>query len=136
MRSSEELGVLFVQDPENSAVEKTREEADLLLYPVDFDADSIAYLRHSIPTKLPLYLASGLLLLCCGSDQVEVIRFLNESRLAFAAIVGKKEMLKIYGGHPQLDQMIQRATKYVVQDIDENTIREKIPRLLTQDLSQ
>lgn len=140
IRSLEKLGVQFVKDIDNSAVEKMREVADLLLYSVDFDENSIAYLRHSMPTKLPLYLASGLPILCYGPDQVKVIELLNESRLVFAVTVRdqeilKQEMLKIYRGHPQLFEMLNRARNYAIQHFDETAIRKKFLNLLTQDIS-
>ena len=141
IRNLEKLGVIFQKDPENSGVERMREEADLLLYPVDFDTDSIAYLRYSLPTKIPLYLASGIPVLCYGPDQVDIIKHLNESKLAYTVTVRdkeliKKEILKISQGDTQLDEMMKRAKEYVFQNFNEYTIREKFLRLLVRNVTQ
>lgn len=50
---------------------------DALLLPVNFDPASIAYIRHSMPTKVPAYLASGTPILAYGpaaTDQIAYAR--------------------------------------------------------------
>lgn len=65
-------------------------EADLLLYPVDFDRKSIEFIRLSFPTKLPSYLISGIPVFCYGPSEVYSIRFMSENELGF--ICNKQEL--------------------------------------------
>ncbi len=49
--------------------------ADALLLPVNFDTASIAYIRYSMPTKVPPYLASGTPILAYGPAQTAQIAY-------------------------------------------------------------
>lgn len=49
--------------------------ADLLLLPVNFDADSIRFIRYSMPTKVPAYLVSGTPILAYGSAETAQIQY-------------------------------------------------------------
>jgi len=69
-------------------------EADLLLYPVDFDRKSIEFIRLSFPTKLPSYLISGIPILCYGPSEVYSIKFMTENRLGFICNVSQPDVLK------------------------------------------
>lgn len=69
-------------------------EADLLLYPVDFDRRSIEFIRLSFPTKLPSYLISGIPVFCYGPSEVYSIRFMSENNLGFLCNEQKLEVLK------------------------------------------
>lgn len=69
-------------------------EADLLLYPVDFDKKSIEFIRLSFPTKLPSYLISGIPVFCYGPSAVYSIRFMSENNLGFICNEQKLDVLK------------------------------------------
>ena len=69
-------------------------EADLLLYPVDFDAKSIEYIRLSFPTKLPSYLISGVPVLCYGPPNVHSIQVMEQNDLGFVCAEQDHEKLK------------------------------------------
>jgi len=69
-------------------------EADLLLYPVDFDKKSIEFIRLSFPTKLPSYLISGIPIFCYGLSVVHSIRFMIENKIGFICTDQKIEILK------------------------------------------
>jgi glycosyltransferase involved in cell wall biosynthesis len=53
--------------------------ADALLLPVNFDADSVAFIRHSMPTKVPAYLFSGTPILVYGPAEVAQTRYAREA---------------------------------------------------------
>jgi len=63
-------------------------EADLLLLPVNFDEASIRFIRHSMPTKLPAYLASGTPVLVYGPRAVEQVAY--AAREGWGEIVGDR----------------------------------------------
>jgi hypothetical protein len=69
-------------------------EADLLLYPVDFDKNSIEFIRLSFPTKLPSYLISGVPVLCYGPREVFSIRLMEEQKLSFMCTEQNDQVLK------------------------------------------
>jgi glycosyltransferase involved in cell wall biosynthesis len=69
-------------------------EADLLLYPVDFDNESIEYIRLSFPTKLPSYLISGVPVFGYGPSTVYSIRFIVDNQLGFACETQDMDHLK------------------------------------------
>jgi glycosyltransferase involved in cell wall biosynthesis len=50
-------------------------EADGLVLPVNFDADSIRFIRYSMPTKVPAYLFSGTPILVYGPDKVAQVSY-------------------------------------------------------------
>ena len=52
--------------------------ADMLLLPVNFDQDTQTYIRYSMPTKVPAYLASGTPILAYGPPGVAQIDYARE----------------------------------------------------------
>lgn len=59
---------------------RTMQEADILLLPVNFDDYTIEYIRFSMPTKVPAYLATGTPILAYGPAEV--------AQISYAATVG------------------------------------------------
>ncbi|WP_150288044.1 glycosyltransferase family 4 protein [Rhabdaerophilum calidifontis] len=57
--------------------------ADLLLLPVNFDAGSIAFIRYSMPTKVPAYLTTGAPILAVGPAEVAQIAYAMAEGWAF-----------------------------------------------------
>lgn len=49
--------------------------ASVLALPVNFDAHSVAFIRYSMPTKVPAYLFSGTPILVYGPDQVAQVDY-------------------------------------------------------------
>lgn len=52
--------------------------ADALLLPVNFDPDTVRYIRYSMPTKVPAYLFSGTPILAYGPGEVAQVRYARE----------------------------------------------------------
>lgn len=53
--------------------------ADVLLLPVNFDEDSIRFIRYSMPTKVPAYLFSGTPILVYGPAGLSQTRYAQET---------------------------------------------------------
>jgi glycosyltransferase involved in cell wall biosynthesis len=53
--------------------------ADLLLLPVNFDDESIRFIRYSMPTKVPAYLSIGTPILVYGPDSVAQVSYAKKS---------------------------------------------------------
>jgi glycosyltransferase involved in cell wall biosynthesis len=53
-------------------------EADLLLLPVNFDDESIKFIRYSMPTKVPAYLSIGTPILVYGPSDVAQVSYAKD----------------------------------------------------------
>ena len=62
---------------------------DALLLPVNFDPVSIAYIRHSMPTKVPAYLASGTPILAYGPAATDQIAYAE--REGWGLVVARRD---------------------------------------------
>jgi len=57
--------------------------ADLLLLPVNFDADSVRFIRYSMPTKVPSYLAVGTPIFAYGPGDTAQMKYAISDEWAF-----------------------------------------------------
>ncbi len=64
--------------PDTMDIESLFSKADLLLLPVNFDKESIRYIRYSMPTKVPAYMFSGTPTLAYGPNQAASIQYAEE----------------------------------------------------------
>ena len=62
--------------------------ADALLIPVNFDADSVRFIRYSMPAKLPAYMVSGTPILVYGSPATAQVRYAEEAGWAHSSMFG------------------------------------------------
>ncbi len=67
--------VRFHPPPEHDSVASLFATADLLVLPVNFDDDSIRYIRYSMPTKVPAYMCSGTPVLVYGPREVASVQY-------------------------------------------------------------
>lgn len=58
---------------------RTLQSVDILLLPVNFDAYTVAYIRYSMPTKVPAYLAVGTPILAYGPAEVAQIAYAEQA---------------------------------------------------------
>lgn len=72
----------------------TLQNVDILVLPVNFDGDTIKYIRYSMPTKVPAYLAVGTPILAYGPAEVAQIAYARESGWAITVTEPDKEQLK------------------------------------------
>ena len=64
-------------------------ELSALVLPVNFDAASVAYIRYSMPTKVPAYLASGTPILAYGP--IETAQIAYASSEGWGLVVGRRD---------------------------------------------
>lgn len=67
--------VRFHPPPEHDTVASLLAGADLLVLPVNFDEESIRYIRYSMPTKVPAYMCSGTPVLVYGPREVASVQY-------------------------------------------------------------
>jgi glycosyltransferase involved in cell wall biosynthesis len=68
--------------------------ADLLLLPVNFDEESVRFIRYSMPTKVPAYLASGTPILVYGPREVAQVRYAQDLR--WGHVVDKRNKAALF----------------------------------------
>jgi hypothetical protein len=101
-----------------------------LLHPVDFDNESVRYLRHSMPTKLPLYFATGVPVLAIGPSTVYSIELCKRNEMAvictsadhgdIARTVESFEDVDVYQNY--FDRA-RRAMRYCEENFDDKVVR-------------
>ena len=72
----------------------TMQAVDILVLPVNFDRDTIEFIRYSMPTKVPAYLSVGTPILAYGPADVAQIAYARESGWAITVTVPDMEQLK------------------------------------------
>jgi glycosyltransferase involved in cell wall biosynthesis len=74
---------------EDAAFFKTLTEVDALVLPVNFDRGTVDYIRYSMPTKVPAYLASGTPILAYGP--LETAQIAYAQREGWGIVVDKRD---------------------------------------------
>jgi glycosyltransferase involved in cell wall biosynthesis len=91
--------------------------ADILLIPANFDQKSINFIRYSMPTRLPAYMASGTPILVYGSSEVAQVKYAK--KFGWAHVIEKHEQTALKSGLRQLkdDQNLREKISKTAQDI-------------------
>jgi glycosyltransferase involved in cell wall biosynthesis len=103
-------------------------EADLLLYPVDFDKQSVDFIRLSFPTKLPSYLISGIPVFCYGPDSVYSIQFMKNNKLGFVCNNQsidelKKEVQNALTNNKMRTYYSKAASSFAIEHFESSKVR-------------
>lgn len=64
--------------------------ADALLIPVNFDSESLRYIRYSMPAKIPIYLVSGTPILVYGPPEAASVQYAAKD--SWAVVVNRPDM--------------------------------------------
>jgi glycosyltransferase involved in cell wall biosynthesis len=73
---------------------RTLQDVDMLLLPVNFDTYTIQYIRYSMPTKVPAYLAVGTPILVYGPAEVAQVSYATKAGWGMPVSVRDVDMLK------------------------------------------
>lgn len=136
----------LIVDPAISYISPTEDDAtffralaaaDALLLPVNFDEDSMAFIRYSMPTKVPAYLASGTPVLVYGPRGVAQVDYAMEhgwghvvsSRDADALDTGLREVLE---SAPLRERLRRRAQAVAAERHDAAIVRSEFQALLSR----
>jgi glycosyltransferase involved in cell wall biosynthesis len=68
-------GLRLGDPPDPDRIHALLASADLLVLPFNFDARSARYIRFSMPTKIPAYMASGAPILLYGPPGIAAVRY-------------------------------------------------------------
>lgn len=110
--------------------------ADILLMPANFDQKSIDFIRYSMPTRVPAYLASGTPILVYGSANVAQVRYAND--LGWGLVVDKSDIMALQtairrlSDDSDLRQNLSNTARNLAHDLhDAEGIRRKFCDILS-----
>jgi glycosyltransferase involved in cell wall biosynthesis len=89
---------------------RTISAADVLVLPVNFDADSVRLVRYSMPTKLPAYMASGTATLVYGPPGIAQVEYAR--RYGWGYVVDREG--------------VEEVTQALTRLADDETLRTKL----------
>jgi glycosyltransferase involved in cell wall biosynthesis len=102
--------------------------ADVLVLPVNFDADSVRLVRYSMPTKLPAYMASGTATLVYGPPGVAQVEYARRYGWGYVqdreGVEGvTKALARLADDEPLRTELAARAVALAVSRHDAATVR-------------
>jgi glycosyltransferase involved in cell wall biosynthesis len=111
--------------------------ADLLLLPVNFDAASLRFIRHSMPTKIPAYLASGTPVLVYGPGAVDQVAY--AARNGWGEVVNTRDLgtlqaaiLRLLNDDDRRRSLVARALEMAQRNHDAATVRWRFQEALVR----
>lgn len=110
-------------------------EADLLLLPVNFDADSRHFIRYSMPTKIPAYLTSGTPTLVYGPLDTAQVKYAHELGWGYVlssqgVIHIKRAILHLFKDEDARKELSAVARETAIKNHDSRMVRTKFQTLL------
>jgi len=136
----------LIVDPAISFVPPTEDDAeffgalsaaDALVLPVNFDEDSVAFIRYSMPTKVPAYLASGTPVLVYGPRGVAQVDYAVEH--GWGHVVSNRDANELDAGLskvvldlPLRESLHRRAQVVAAERHDSANVRTAFQDLLTR----
>ncbi len=107
---------------------KTLCNSDVLLLPVNFDPYTMEYIRYSMPTKVPAYLASGTPIMAYGPPQVAQMAYARSAGWGLTVCERGVDhviegLVRICGDLALRQQLSQRARQTACERHDVTTVR-------------
>lgn len=114
---------------------RTIAETDILLLPVNFDEESIRFIRYSMPTKVPAYLTCGAPVLVYGPSATAQVRYALES--SWGHVLDRRDpkglesaICRLLDDVPLRRQLIQNARKAARENHDARIVRSAFQQTL------
>ncbi|MEQ9607605.1 MAG: glycosyltransferase, partial [Kiloniellaceae bacterium] len=111
--------------------------ADLLLLPVNFDADSVRFICYSMPTKVPAYLISGTPILAYGPSETAQVAYARDG--GWARVVGERgveglaaAMLELLTDMPARRRLVTAAQETARRNHDVRQVRSRFQALIAE----
>jgi glycosyltransferase involved in cell wall biosynthesis len=113
-------GVHLYDSPEPDSIVELLASADLLVLPFNFEDHSAVYLRLSMPTKIPAYMASSTPILVYGPDSIAPVRYAMREQWARVVnrpgVPGVQTAIKNLIADPALRETYARRAMAVAAD--------------------
>jgi glycosyltransferase involved in cell wall biosynthesis len=115
---------------EVSGMAKILGDADILVMPIDFDQESIKFIRYSMPTKIPAYMISGTPILVFGPHEVFSVQYAKNDKWGYVVeqndarqlVVAIRRLCEDVQLREHLGKLAQRLAK---QRYDSVVVREQ-----------
>lgn len=112
-------------------------EADLLVLPMDFDKDSLNYIKYSMPTKVPEYLISGVPIFVLAHEITALYKYAKSEHWAFTnSTVNESDietlLLDIRNNYEKRVEISETAKLVGKRNHDINTVRESFKQLISK----
>lgn len=109
--------------------------ADLLLLPQDFDAESIKYLKFSFPTKVSEYMISGTPILVYGDKSTGLTKYAISGQWSYIVTENNKAKLvqaitELYNKPGLREQLATLAQQIAEANEDDRTVRDNFRKSL------
>lgn len=109
--------------------------ADLLLLPSNFDPASVRFIRHSMPTKIPAYLASGTPVLVYGPAELDQVSYAAEE--GWGEVVSERDVdrlqaaiIRLLEDETRRRTIVERALDAARRNHDAATVRRRFQESL------
>lgn len=119
-----------------SELPKVFAEADFLYLPYDFSAESIRFIKYSMPTKAPEYMASGTPIIMFAPGETDLV--INAQKGCWAKVVteNKIELLsnaisQLINSESERKQIAENAVRIAESNFDSNKIRNHFKELIS-----
>ncbi|HEY3371204.1 MAG TPA: glycosyltransferase [Prolixibacteraceae bacterium] len=131
---------IFKAVPYNSLPDRYA-EADLLVLPMDFDKDSLTYLKYSMPTKVPEYLVSGVPILVLAHEITALYKYAKSENWAFINSTNnekdiEKLLIEIRNNYMKRIEIAEIAKSVGNRNHNINIVRDSFKQLICESCYQ
>jgi glycosyltransferase involved in cell wall biosynthesis len=128
-------GVLYRGYIEHAKLPGCLASADVLFLPVNFDGKSLHFVRYSMPTKVPEYMASGTPVLVYGPLETPPVSYADSCKWGYVVSNRNLEelenaVLELMSSVKLRKELGQRARNLALQDFDADKIRQEFRQLI------
>ena len=114
---------------------RTLGEADILMLPVNFDNESVHFIRYSMPTKVPAYLLSGTPILVYGPESVAQVRYALKGKWGYVVSQNgvqyiKAGILELIRNKELRQRLSSTAGRVVRENHDAGIVRRQFQRVI------
>jgi glycosyltransferase involved in cell wall biosynthesis len=111
--------------------------ADLLVLPMDFDEESLAYIKYSMPTKVPEYLISGVPIFVLAHEMTALYKYAKSENWAFTNSTEIEKdienlLVDIRFNYKKRTQVSEIAKSIGKKNHDINTVRNSFKNLISE----
>lgn len=112
-------------------------QADLLVLPMDFDEESLAYIKYSMPTKVPEYLISGVPIFVLAHEMTALYKYAKSENWAFTNSTEIEKdiedlLLEIRFNNNRRKEISEIAKSIGKKNHDIHTVRNSFKQLISE----
>ena len=110
--------------------------ADILLIPANFDQRSIDFIRYSMPTRIPAYMASGTPILVYGPVEIGQVQYAEKAGWGLVvsacdAVALKKAIMRLSKDRDLRERLSKKALKTAISHHDAKMVQQKFKGVIS-----